>query len=73
MRPWCSKIFALCAQAETACGLALNWGAEKFGRNAIISAIILGNDRSVRVAERLGGRHARDENLHGARAMIYAY
>ncbi len=53
--------------------LALDWGAEKFGRSTIISAIIRGNDRSVRVAERLGGRHARDEVLHGAPALIYAY
>jgi RimJ/RimL family protein N-acetyltransferase len=59
--------------ATQASRLALDWGAEKFGRKAIISAIIHGNDRSVRVAERLGARHARDEVLHGAPAHIYAY
>ena len=53
--------------------LALNWGIERFGRSAIISAIIRGNDRSVRVAERLGGRYARNETLHGEPALIYTY
>ncbi len=53
--------------------LALGWGIQRYGRSAIISAIIHGNERSVRVAERLGGRHARDEVLHGAPAMIFAY
>ena len=59
--------------ATEASRLALDWGAQKFGREKIISAIIHGNDRSVRVAERLGGRRAREEILHDAPASIYTY
>jgi RimJ/RimL family protein N-acetyltransferase len=52
--------------------LALDWGFENIAADEIISAIIEGNERSVRVAERLGMRFARTAVLHGANANIYA-
>lgn len=41
------------------------------GRERVISLIREGNDRSVRVAEKLGGRHAGDVELPGSKARVY--
>jgi RimJ/RimL family protein N-acetyltransferase len=57
--------------ATAAAKLALDWGFETIKTDATISAIIYGNAPSVRVAERLGMRHIRDDQLHGARCYIY--
>lgn len=59
--------------ATEASRLALEWGRQMFRPRHIISAIIKGNDRSVRVAERLGATLAREDILHGAPCLIYAY
>lgn len=59
--------------ATEAASLALNWGFETLGQRDIISAIILGNEPSVRVAERLGARLLRQDVLHEAPALIYGY
>lgn len=58
--------------ATTSARLALDWGFENIETDEIISAIIYGNAPSVRVAERLGMRHVRDDELHGARCYIFA-
>jgi RimJ/RimL family protein N-acetyltransferase len=58
--------------ATAAARLALDWGFETLPTDEIISAIIYGNAGSVRVAERLGMRHIRDDQLHDARCQIYA-
>ena len=57
--------------ATEAARLALDWGFETLKTDEIISAIIYGNVPSVRVAERLGMHHVRDDELHGARCAIY--
>jgi len=58
--------------ATEAARMALDWGFETLDANEIISAIITGNERSVRVAERLGERYVRDGTVHGAPCRIYA-
>ncbi len=52
--------------------LALDWGFDNLDTNEIISAIHPDNTRSVRVAERLGERFARDGTVHGAPCRIFA-
>jgi RimJ/RimL family protein N-acetyltransferase len=58
--------------ATEAARLALDWGFANIDADEIISAIIPGNDRSIRVAERLGQKYARMATIHGADCRIYA-
>ena len=58
--------------ATEAARLALDWGFETLARDEIISAIIVGNAASVRVAERLGMRLAREDQINGVPCHIYA-
>jgi len=58
--------------ATEAAQLALDWGFENLDVDEIISAIIPGNDASVRVAERIGERYARDAEMHGVTCRVYA-
>jgi len=52
--------------------LALDWGFENIKTNEIISAIQPDNERSIRVAGRLGQKFIRAGNIHGAPCGIYA-
>jgi RimJ/RimL family protein N-acetyltransferase len=52
--------------------LALDWGFETIASDEIISAINPANAASIKVAERLGMRHVREDELHGTRALIFA-
>lgn len=58
--------------ATEAAHLALNWGFENLAADEIISAIVPDNRASIRVAERLGMRKAREDQLHGTACLIYA-
>ena len=58
--------------ATEAAQLALTWGFETLDTDEIISAINPNNAPSIRVAERLGERHVRDDVMHGAPCRIYA-
>lgn len=50
---------------------ALDYAFTVLGRERVISLIREGNDRSVRVAEKLGGRYAGDVELLGSKARVY--
>ena len=57
----------------TEAALALrDWGMAKGGLTRLISLIRYGNDRSVRVAEKIGETYERDVVLMGGPAMLYA-
>lgn len=57
----------------TEAALALrNWGFEKHGLTRIISLIQPENQRSVRVAEKLGERYERDVEVRGKPARLYS-
>ena len=58
--------------AAEAARLALDWGFETLNTDEIISAINPNNERSIRVAERLGERHVRDDAMNGVPCRIYA-
>jgi len=58
--------------ATEAARLALDSGFEAIATDEILSAIIVGNDSSVRVAERLGMRRVRSDVLHEMPCHIYA-
>ncbi len=58
--------------ATAAARMSLDWGFASINTDQIIAAIIVGNDASVRVAERLGMRRVRQDLLHDAPAHIYA-
>ena len=58
--------------ATEAARLALDWGFETLAGDQIISAINPANMASIRVAERLGMRHVRDDQLNGTPCRIYA-
>ena len=45
---------------------------QRLGRRRLICLIEIGNERSVRVAEKLGMRHERDIDLDGRHAHLYA-
>jgi ribosomal-protein-alanine N-acetyltransferase len=45
---------------------------QRLGHRRLICLIEVGNERSVRVAERLGMRHERDIDFDGRRAHLYA-
>jgi len=52
--------------------LALDWGFENIDTNEIISAIHPDNERSARVAERLGEKMVRMGTIHDAPCRIFA-
>lgn len=57
----------------TEAALALrDWGIAERGLTRLISLIRPGNDRSVRVAEKIGERYARDIMMRRLPAMLYA-
>src|SRR6185436_1930364 len=58
--------------ASEAARLALDWGFETMDTDEIISAIHPKNERSMRVAERLGQKHVRDFEMIGENFRIYA-
>lgn len=58
--------------AGEAAHLALNWGFENLESNEIISAIHPNNERSIRVAERLGEKPVREYTMAGDAYRIYA-
>ena len=58
--------------ATEAARVALDWGFATLDTNEIISAILPGNARSIRVAERLGERYVRDAAMLGIPCRIYA-
>jgi ribosomal-protein-alanine N-acetyltransferase len=45
---------------------------DRLGHRRLISLILVGNERSIRVAERLGMRHERDLEILGQPAHMYA-
>ncbi len=57
----------------TEAALALrDWGIEERGLTRLISLIRYGNERSVRVAEKIGEAYEREVELLGGPAMLYA-
>jgi len=67
-RPWWSRGFA--TEAATA---AISWAfAQRADLDQVVSVILPSNDRSIRVAERIGMSLLRIEHLHGADHHIYA-
>jgi RimJ/RimL family protein N-acetyltransferase len=66
--PWWGRGFATEAGAA-----AISWVfADRPDLHQVVSTILPANDRSIRVAERLGMRLDRVEHLHGADHAIYA-
>jgi len=57
--------------ATEAARAALAFAFEELGRETVISLIRPGNDRSVRVAEKLGERLAGEIDVLGAKALLY--
>lgn len=58
--------------AGEAARLALDWGFRTLDTDEIVSAIDPGNERSIRVAERLGEKLVRDYVMAGDAYRIYA-
>jgi RimJ/RimL family protein N-acetyltransferase len=57
--------------ATEAAGAALRCAFDLLGRKRVIHLIRPGNAASMRVAERLGARHAGEVELLGAKALVY--
>lgn len=57
--------------ATEAARAALDYAFEVLKRDRVISVIREGNERSVRVAEKLGERYVRDIELLGSKALVY--
>ncbi|HYC36380.1 MAG TPA: GNAT family N-acetyltransferase [Usitatibacter sp.] len=57
--------------ASEAAAAALHYAFETLRRDRVISLIRPGNDRSVRVAERIGERLAGETELLGGKALVY--
>ena len=51
---------------------ALGWAFDELAADRVISLINVGNDASVRVAEKLGETYQETIDLHGIEAMLYA-
>lgn len=67
-RPWWGHGYATEAATE-----AISWAfAQRPNLRRVISTIVPANDRSIRVAERLGMRLDRVEHLHGTDHCIFA-
>jgi len=52
---------------------ARDYALHKLGRSGVIGVIHEGNERSVRLAERLGATHWGDIPLHGRKARVYQF
>jgi len=60
--------------AAEAARVARDWAWNELGLSRLVSIIQVGNERSVRLAVRLGGRLERDlTTSFGKRAQLYAY
>jgi RimJ/RimL family protein N-acetyltransferase len=57
--------------ASEAARAALGYAFETLERDRVISLIRPGNERSVRVAERIGARLAGETEMMGAKALVY--
>lgn len=57
--------------AEEAARCALAYGFDEMGRNEVISIIDPGNTASIKLAEKLGERYLRDEDVLGTSVGIY--
>ncbi len=66
-RPYWGKGYA--TEAATA---VRDDAVHRLGHRRLISLILVGNERSIRVAERLGMRHERDLEILGQPAYLYA-
>lgn len=58
--------------ASEAAALALDWGFKTLNTNEIISAIHPDNERSARVADRIGEKFVRMGTIHGGPCRIFA-
>jgi ribosomal-protein-alanine N-acetyltransferase len=66
-RPYWGKGYAI--EAATA---VRDDAVDRLGHRRLISLILVDNERSIRVAERLGMRHERDLEINGQPAHLYA-
>jgi RimJ/RimL family protein N-acetyltransferase len=67
-RPWWGR-----GLATEAAGAALAWGWQHRELPSVLSIITPGNDRSVRVAEKLGMNRARDRIHPGTGGRVWVY
>jgi RimJ/RimL family protein N-acetyltransferase len=58
--------------AFEAAGAAMAWAWTELGAPELISLIDPGNAASLRVAERLGMRRSREQDLNGQRVLVFA-
>jgi RimJ/RimL family protein N-acetyltransferase len=52
---------------------ALQWGREELRRDRVISLIMPGNERSVKVALALGSKPAGETDLRGTKVLVYEW
>ncbi|MQY06082.1 hypothetical protein ACRB68_41620 [Actinomadura sp. RB68] len=57
--------------ATEAARAALAYCFDELGADEVLSLIAMDNERSARVAERIGHRHLRDMELRGLRCRVY--